>query len=96
MRNTIFGREKYSEINANLNAQLKEKKCLIAQHRGAHDGNIPQNTALAYKASLLLGADMFELDVSKDTVSATVVALPTRADVEFPFEEHLIVELYSK
>lgn len=36
------------------------------------------------------------LDVSKDTVSATVVALPTRADVEFPFEEHLIVELYSK
>jgi small subunit ribosomal protein S4 len=36
------------------------------------------------------------LDVSKDTASATVVALPTRSDVEFPFEEHLIVELYSK
>jgi small subunit ribosomal protein S4 len=36
------------------------------------------------------------LDVSKDTASATVVAIPTRADVEFPFEEHLIVELYSK
>ena len=35
------------------------------------------------------------LDVSKDTASATVVALPARADVEFPFEEHLIVELYS-
>jgi len=27
---------------------------------------------------------------------ATVVALPTRADVDFPIEEHLIVELYSK
>ena len=28
--------------------------------------------------------------------AATVVALPTRADVDFPIEEHLIVELYSK
>ena len=27
---------------------------------------------------------------------ATVVAHPTRADVDFPIEEHLIVELYSK
>lgn len=28
--------------------------------------------------------------------AATVVALPKRSDVDFPIEEHLIVELYSK
>ena len=36
------------------------------------------------------------LDVDKENVQATVAALPTRADVDYPFEEHLIVELYSK
>lgn len=36
------------------------------------------------------------LDVDKTNVKATVTALPTREDVDFPFQEHLIVELYSK
>ena len=36
------------------------------------------------------------LDVDKENVVATVAAKPTREDVDFPFEEHLIVELYSK
>ncbi len=36
------------------------------------------------------------LDVDKTNVKATVTVLPTREDVDFPFEEHLIVELYSK
>lgn len=36
------------------------------------------------------------LTVASDPVSATVNNLPTRADIDFPFEEHLIVELYSK
>ena len=36
------------------------------------------------------------LDVDKNTATAKVTALPTREDIEFPFEEHLIVELYSK
>lgn len=36
------------------------------------------------------------LDVNKTNIVATVNALPTREDVDFPFEEHLIVELYSK
>ena len=34
--------------------------------------------------------------VDKENVTATVVALPKREDIDFPFEEHLIVELYSK
>lgn len=36
------------------------------------------------------------LSLDKENIVATVVALPTREDVDFPFEEHLIVELYSK
>ena len=36
------------------------------------------------------------LEVNKENLSARLVALPTREDVDFPFEEHLIVELYSK
>lgn len=36
------------------------------------------------------------LTVDKENVTATVIALPKREDIDFPFEEHLIVELYSK
>lgn len=63
----MFGKEKYKEINANLNKKLAEKKFIIAQHRGGAGGNCVENTIPAFKTSLLLGADMFELDVSKST-----------------------------
>ena len=36
------------------------------------------------------------LEVNKETASAKVIALPSREDIDFPFEEQLIVELYSK
>ncbi len=36
------------------------------------------------------------LNVDKTNITAGVVALPARDDIDFPFEEHLIVELYSK
>jgi len=36
------------------------------------------------------------LTVDKANAAATINALPTREDVDFPFEEQLIVELYSK
>ena len=32
----------------------------------------------------------------KNTLQGTVVAMPVRNDIDFPVEEHLIVELYSK
>lgn len=34
--------------------------------------------------------------VDKDAVKATIDTLPVREDIDFPFEEQLIVELYSK
>ncbi len=36
------------------------------------------------------------LVVDKENVTAKVEALPKREDIDFPIEEHLIVELYSK
>jgi len=36
------------------------------------------------------------LDVDKNNISAKINAIPTKEDVDFPFKEHLIVELYSK
>lgn len=36
------------------------------------------------------------LDRTKNALQGTVVAMPARDDIDFPVEEHLIVELYSK
>lgn len=36
------------------------------------------------------------IELDKGQVVAKIAALPQRDDVDFPFEEHLIVELYSK
>lgn len=36
------------------------------------------------------------LDMDKNTATGKVVALPTREDIDYEVEEHLIVELYSK
>lgn len=36
------------------------------------------------------------IDLDKTNATAKIIAKPARDDVEFPFEEHLIVELYSK
>ena len=36
------------------------------------------------------------LEVDWDGMKGRVLALPQRADVSIPVEEHLIVELYSK
>ena len=36
------------------------------------------------------------LEVNKENATAKVVALPARDDIDFDFNEQLIVELYSK
>lgn len=42
-----------------------EGRVLVCAHRGVSGGNIPCNTMAAYKAALLQGADMIELDITK-------------------------------
>ena len=36
------------------------------------------------------------MEREKEALKGTITRLPERADVDFPVEEHLIVELYSK
>ena len=36
------------------------------------------------------------ISIDKENIQATITALPVRTDIDFPIEEHLIVELYSK
>ena len=36
------------------------------------------------------------IERDKNELKATVTKLPVREDIDFPVEEHLIVELYSK
>jgi len=36
------------------------------------------------------------LEMDRNNISAKITAIPTREDVDFPFKESLIVELYSK
>ena len=63
----MFGKECYSDNNELLNKAFKEKKILIAAHRGMWGGNIPENTIPSFRLALEMGADMFECDVSKST-----------------------------
>lgn len=60
----MFGKKEYCEMNSLLNSRFSKKKTLIAQHRGAKNGNVVENTLLAFSTSYLLGADIVELDVS--------------------------------
>lgn len=53
--------------NEILKKELEKKKVLIAAHRGSCGGNICQNNRLSYKAALLQGADMIEIDVIQST-----------------------------
>lgn len=42
------------------------------------------------------GTQVSWVDVDMEALKGTIVAEPTRDDIEIPVEEHLIVELYSK
>ena len=51
------------------------------------------------KFAELMGQDVIVpkwLDMNKDTMEGRVVALADREDIDYPVEEHLIVEFYSK
>lgn len=56
-------------------------------------------SSVKFKSLLeLMDKKTFPKWISVDTAKATaeIIALPVREDVDFPFAEHLIVELYSK
>lgn len=53
--------------NEKLQELIEKKKVLIVAHRGSCGGNLCQNTHLTFKAALLQGADILELDVIKSS-----------------------------
>ena len=61
-----------------------------------------EESRASVKFKRLLGEDAIQvnvpkwLDRDKNTLQGKVVAMPQRDDIDFPVEEHLIVELYSK
>lgn len=63
----MVGKKEYAQINSVLNRTLEEKGFLIAVHRGSWHANIIENTISAAEIALKMGADMFEVDVSKST-----------------------------
>ena len=62
-----YGRERYAQNNALLNARFERHSTLIAAHRGSWVGNIIQNTVGAYRAALMMGADIVECDATMTT-----------------------------
>ena len=62
-----FGQTRYADVYELLNARFEEKQVLIAAHRGSWHGNIIQNTTGAYRAALMMGADLVETDTSATT-----------------------------
>ncbi|MBQ9195702.1 MAG: glycerophosphodiester phosphodiesterase family protein [Clostridia bacterium] len=59
-----FGLSQYAETNELLNQKFSEKQVLVCAHRGSWHGNMIQNTTLAYKAALMMGADIVETDTT--------------------------------
>ena len=63
---------------------------------------VREKSRASVKFKRLVGEDAIAVNVpkwlerAKDALEGKVVALPTREDIDFPVEEHLIVELYSK
>ncbi|MBR4099358.1 MAG: 30S ribosomal protein S4 [Clostridium sp.] len=63
---------------------------------------VREKSRASVKFKRLLGEDAIQvnvpkwLDRTKDSLQGKVVAMPARDDIDFPIEEHLIVELYSK
>ena len=63
---------------------------------------VREKSRASVKFKRLLGEDAIQVNVpkwlerDKNTLQGKVVAMPQRDDIDFPVEEHLIVELYSK
>ena len=63
---------------------------------------VRERSRSSVKFKRFLGEDAIAVTVpswierEKDSLKGTVTRLPERADIDFPVEEHLIVELYSK
>ena len=73
---------------------------LPRQARRCHRGVRAQRSSVMFKRLLAEDAPVITppqwLVREKNALKGTVAKMPAREDIDFPIEEHLIVELYSK
>ena len=66
-----------------------EKNVLLVAHRGTCGGNIPCNSLPAFKAAILAGADMVELDVEKSADGVLFVQHPGMEPVHLRMKDSI-------
>lgn len=69
--------------------RAKEKKVLLVAHRGTCGGNIPCNSMAAFKAAVLAGADMVELDVERSFDGALFIQHPAMEPVHLRMQDSI-------
>lgn len=69
--------------------KVKEKKVLLVAHRGSCGGNIPCNSMQAFKAAVLAGADMVELDVERSSDGALFIQHPAMEPVHLRMQDSI-------
>lgn len=69
--------------------KIKEKKVLLVAHRGTCGGNIPCNSMQSFKAAVLAGADMVELDVESSADGELFVQHPEMEPVHLRIENSI-------
>ena len=69
--------------------KVKEKKVLLVAHRGTCGGNIPCNSMQAFKAAVLAGADMVELDVERSADGELFVQHPEMEPVHLRMRDSI-------
>ena len=74
-----YGKKQYADNNSLLNRAFERHDHLIAAHRGSWVGNIIQNTLGAYKAALMMGADIVEGDATQ-TIDGAVYSFHDNAE----------------
>ncbi len=57
------GKQEVAEMVFDLQQSIREKRVLLAAHRGVNGGNIPCNSLACYRVALNQGADIIEMDV---------------------------------
>ena len=67
----------------------KERGVLIAAHRGACGGNVPCNSAAAFKAAVNAGADIVELDVDSSSDGELFIQHPGMERVHLRFADSI-------
>lgn len=85
----MLGKEKYKNINRLLSKEIKEKRSLIAVHRGYPGGNIVENTIPAFYNALKVGGDMFEMDLIKSTDGVLYIFHDGMEERNFKIKENI-------